>query len=109
MVSVQKGTKEIRKLYKGDSFGEQALYYNTARTMTCKSVEDNVFIYFFLRKWTNGIIDNLSCSWKRNNDENFRWWYPSDYDEKHTALGYPEECPLFTTNQNPNRKIIGQH
>jgi cGMP-dependent protein kinase len=30
-VSVLKGNKEVRKLYKGDSFGEQALYYNTVR------------------------------------------------------------------------------
>ena len=43
-MSVQKGTKEVRKLYRGESFGEQALYYNTARTMTCKAIEDNVII-----------------------------------------------------------------
>jgi len=36
-----KGNKEVRKLYKGDSFGEQALYYNTVRQMTVRA-EDEV-------------------------------------------------------------------
>jgi cAMP-binding proteins - catabolite gene activator and regulatory subunit of cAMP-dependent protein kinases len=40
-VSVLKGGKEIRKMYKGDSFGEQALYYNTTRGATVKAL-DNV-------------------------------------------------------------------
>ncbi|KRX03427.1 Protein kinase-like domain [Pseudocohnilembus persalinus] len=40
-VTVLKGTKEVRKLYKGDSFGEQALYYNTVRQMTVRA-EDEV-------------------------------------------------------------------
>jgi len=31
----------MRKLYKGDSFGEQALYYNTVRQMTVRA-EDEV-------------------------------------------------------------------
>eukprot|EP00357_Protocruzia_adherens_P001123 CAMPEP_0115008308 /NCGR_PEP_ID=MMETSP0216-20121206/21827_1 /TAXON_ID=223996 /ORGANISM="Protocruzia adherens, Strain Boccale" /LENGTH=931 /DNA_ID=CAMNT_0002375675 /DNA_START=42 /DNA_END=2837 /DNA_ORIENTATION=- len=34
VVSCQKGTKEIRKMYKGEYFGEQALLYNTTRTLT---------------------------------------------------------------------------
>jgi cGMP-dependent protein kinase len=34
---VLKGSKEVRKLNKGDSFGEQALYYNTVRQMTVKA------------------------------------------------------------------------
>lgn len=41
-VSVLKGEKEVRRLVKGESFGEQSLYYNCARTMTCRSAEDNV-------------------------------------------------------------------
>ena len=40
-MSVLKGNKEVRKLFKGDSFGEQALYYNTVRQMTVKA-EDEV-------------------------------------------------------------------
>lgn len=39
-MSVLKGNKEVRKLYKGDSFGEQALYYNTVRQMTVKAEDD---------------------------------------------------------------------
>ncbi|CAK82587.1 unnamed protein product (macronuclear) [Paramecium tetraurelia] len=39
-VSVLKGNKEVRKLYKGDSFGEQALYYNTVRQMTVRAEDD---------------------------------------------------------------------
>ena len=38
--SVLKGNKEVRKLYKGDSFGEQALYYNTVRQMTVRAEDD---------------------------------------------------------------------
>lgn len=33
-VSISKGNKFIRKLTKGDSFGEQSLYYNTMRQLT---------------------------------------------------------------------------
>ncbi|EGR28852.1 protein kinase domain protein [Ichthyophthirius multifiliis] len=40
-VTVLKANKEVRKLYKGDSFGEQALYYNTVRQMTVRA-EDEV-------------------------------------------------------------------
>ena len=40
-VQVLKGDKEIRKMGKGDSFGEQALYYNTVRGATVKAL-DNV-------------------------------------------------------------------
>jgi cGMP-dependent protein kinase 1 len=39
-----KGGKEIRKMLKGDSFGEQALYYNTVRQATVKAL-DNVSEY----------------------------------------------------------------
>lgn len=41
-VVVLKDGKEIRKMVKGDSFGEQALYYNTVRTATVKAVTNNV-------------------------------------------------------------------
>ena len=37
-----KSGKEIRKMNKGDSFGEQALYYNTVRGATVKATNDNV-------------------------------------------------------------------
>jgi cGMP-dependent protein kinase len=40
-VQVMKGGKEIRKMLKGDSFGEQALYYNTVRQATVRAL-DNV-------------------------------------------------------------------
>lgn len=36
-VSVLKGDKEIRKMGKGDSFGEQALYYNTVRSCSVRA------------------------------------------------------------------------
>lgn len=35
--SLLKGSKEIKKLEKADSFGEQALFYNTIRQMTVKA------------------------------------------------------------------------
>jgi cGMP-dependent protein kinase len=38
---VYKGNKFTRKLNKGDSFGEQSLYYNTIRQLTIKA-EDEV-------------------------------------------------------------------
>jgi len=41
-VTVMKSGKEIRKMNKGDSFGEQALYYNTVRGATVKATNDNV-------------------------------------------------------------------
>lgn len=39
-VSVLKGEKEIRKMGKGDSFGEQALYYNTVRSCSVRADEE---------------------------------------------------------------------
>ena len=36
-VAVLKGDKEIRKMEKGDSFGEQALYYNTVRSCSVRA------------------------------------------------------------------------
>ncbi len=36
-ISVLKGDKEIRKMEKGDSFGEQALYYNTVRSCSVRA------------------------------------------------------------------------
>lgn len=41
-VVVLKGNKEIRKMVKGDSFGEQALFYNTVRGATVKALDNNV-------------------------------------------------------------------
>ena len=38
--SVYKGSKFLRKLNKGDSFGEQSLYYNTMRQLTVKADEE---------------------------------------------------------------------
>ena len=40
--SVFKGTRFQRRLTKGDSFGEQSLYYNTMRQYTIKADEDVV-------------------------------------------------------------------
>jgi CRP-like cAMP-binding protein len=40
--SVYKASKFQRKLTKGDSFGEQSLYYNTMRQYTIKADEDVV-------------------------------------------------------------------
>ena len=43
-VSVIKGDKEIRKLFKGETFGEAALYSESTRTMTVQASEDNVIL-----------------------------------------------------------------
>ena len=37
-VAVYKDGKEIRQMSKGDSFGEQALYYNSVRSATVKAI-----------------------------------------------------------------------
>lgn len=37
-----KGDKEVRKLFKGETFGEAALYSESYRTMTVIASEDNV-------------------------------------------------------------------
>lgn len=39
---VYKNNKEIKTLYKGDSFGEQSLFYNTQRQITIRAEEDVV-------------------------------------------------------------------
>lgn len=40
--SLWKGNKELKRLEKADSFGEQALFYNTIRQMTVKAEDDVV-------------------------------------------------------------------
>ena len=41
-VSVQKGTKEIARLYKGDFFGEMTLLYKVPRQASCVAIESTV-------------------------------------------------------------------
>lgn len=43
-VAVLVGTKEVRRMHKNESFGEQALYYNTNRTSTVQAVEETTCI-----------------------------------------------------------------
>jgi cGMP-dependent protein kinase 1 len=50
VIKVMKGSKEIRELNKGDSFGEQALYYNTARTCSCLASGDVRRINIYCKK-----------------------------------------------------------
>jgi cGMP-dependent protein kinase len=40
LVTITKAGKEIRKMTKGESFGEQALYYNTVRGCSVKAIEE---------------------------------------------------------------------
>jgi len=54
-VSVLKGDKEIRKMIKGDSFGEQALYYKTVRFCTVKA-ETEVKCFALGREETTRIL-----------------------------------------------------
>lgn len=54
-VSVLKGDKEIRKMGKGDSFGEQALYYKTVRFCTVKA-ETEVRCFALSREQTIRIL-----------------------------------------------------
>lgn len=42
--SAYKGNKFIRKLMKGDTFGEQSLYYNTVRQLTVKADEETTVL-----------------------------------------------------------------
>jgi cGMP-dependent protein kinase len=42
-----KGGKEIRKMLKGDSFGEQALYYNTVRQATVRALDNVSYLRIF--------------------------------------------------------------
>ena len=45
-VQILKGGKELRKMVKGDSFGEQALYYNTVRGATVKALDNVILLRF---------------------------------------------------------------
>lgn len=45
-ISILKGGKELRKMNKGDSFGEQALYYNTVRGATVRAASDQVILLY---------------------------------------------------------------
>lgn len=42
--SAYKGSKLVKKLMKGDSFGEQSLYYNTMRQLSVKADEESTLL-----------------------------------------------------------------
>ena len=50
VVKILKGTQEIRKMQKGDSFGEQALYANSVRQCTVKAFTEVLFFLSFYFK-----------------------------------------------------------
>ena len=52
-----KGNKFVRKLGKGDSFGEQSLYYNTMRQLTMKA-DDEVTCLVVGRDTLNRILSD---------------------------------------------------
>lgn len=54
-MNIIKGEKEIRKLKKGDSFGELALYYNTVRDATVRAI-DEVHCLALARDSLNNIL-----------------------------------------------------
>lgn len=60
-VSVLKANKEIRKMNKGDSFGEQALYYNTVRGATVKALSDDVRILRHVNRWILNTLNRLNA------------------------------------------------
>lgn len=41
-VSCLRGNEEVRKMYQGESFGEQALSFNTNRTLSVRAAEDTI-------------------------------------------------------------------
>jgi cGMP-dependent protein kinase len=55
--SVYKGNKFVRKISKGDSFGEQSLYYNTMRQLTIKA-DDEVTCLVLGRDTLNRILSD---------------------------------------------------
>ena len=55
--SVLKGSKFIKKLTKGDSFGEQSLYYNTMRQLTIKA-DDEVTCLVLGRDTLNRVLND---------------------------------------------------
>jgi cGMP-dependent protein kinase 1 len=57
VASVYKGAKFIRKLAKGDSFGEQSLYYNTMRQLTIKA-DDEVTCLVLGRDTLNRVLND---------------------------------------------------
>lgn len=57
IASVYRGSKFIRKLTKGDSFGEQSLYYNTMRQLTIKA-DDEVTCLVLGRDTLNRVLND---------------------------------------------------
>lgn len=52
-----KGNKFVRKVSKGDSFGEQSLYYNTMRQLSIKA-DDEVICLVLGRDTLNRILSD---------------------------------------------------
>ena len=57
-VSCSKQTTELRRLYKGDFFGEQALLYNCKRTASVTAVEADVKCLYINRGSLNQLLGN---------------------------------------------------
>lgn len=55
--SVYKGSKFLKKLTRGDYFGEQSLFYNTMRQLTIKADED-VSVLILTRDTLNKTLGN---------------------------------------------------
>ena len=57
-VSCTKGVTELRRLYHGDFFGEQALLYNCKRTASVTTVEGDVKCLYINRESLNQLLGN---------------------------------------------------
>ena len=65
-VVVLKGTKEIRKMTVGETFGEQALYYNTVRACSIKTLENTTVLSLGRDKMIEIFGDKVSIIMYRN-------------------------------------------
>lgn len=65
-VVIIKGDKEIRKLKKGDSFGELALYYNTVRDATVRAIDSVHCLALGRESLTNILGDKIQKITFRN-------------------------------------------
>lgn len=65
-VVVLKGTKEVRKMIQGETFGEQALYQNTTRACSIKTVETSTVLSLGREKMNDIFGSKVSTIMYRN-------------------------------------------
>lgn len=115
-VAIFKENKEVRKMIKGDSFGEQALYANMKRGATVKAVEKAVCLALGRDSLTNILGDKIQkiiyrniLKWSFDQSETLKRLTSIQKEkliEKNKTVNYKKNDVLIQKNNYCNQILI---